>query len=151
VNRRSRSAPKAVLRSPDLDQAKSAVLNRLSSPDAQRGYRHAIDEFIDGTVPSRECRSDGASVDVSGEIKERGIDLMSPIWHVLDGHGCRRSLRLCWYDDPVTDAQAPKCGIGAIADLDDSRLRDTSARAAWRYYLNHTPDSYGIRTNSRSE
>lgn len=32
---------------PDLGQAKSAVLNSLSSPDAQRGYRHAIDEFIE--------------------------------------------------------------------------------------------------------
>lgn len=32
---------------PDLDQAKSAVLNTLSSTDAQRGYRHAIEEFID--------------------------------------------------------------------------------------------------------
>jgi site-specific recombinase XerD len=36
-----------VLRLPDLDQAKSAVLNSLSSRDAERGYRHAIDEFID--------------------------------------------------------------------------------------------------------
>ena len=32
---------------PDLDQAKSAVLNTLSSADAQHGYRHAIDEFIE--------------------------------------------------------------------------------------------------------
>lgn len=32
---------------PDLDQAKSAVLNSLSSTDAQRGYRHAIEEFIE--------------------------------------------------------------------------------------------------------
>ncbi len=39
--------PKTVLRLPDLDQAKSAVLNSLSSTDAQRGYRHAIDEFIE--------------------------------------------------------------------------------------------------------
>lgn len=39
--------PKAVLKLPDLDQAKSAVLNSLSSKDAQRGYRHAIDEFIE--------------------------------------------------------------------------------------------------------
>jgi hypothetical protein len=39
--------PKAVLRLPDLDLAKSAVLNSLSSPDAQRGYRHAIEEFIE--------------------------------------------------------------------------------------------------------
>jgi hypothetical protein len=32
---------------PDLDQAKSSVLNSLSSKDAQRGYRHAVDEFVD--------------------------------------------------------------------------------------------------------
>ena len=32
---------------PDLDQAKSAVLNSLTSADAQRGYRHAIDEFVE--------------------------------------------------------------------------------------------------------
>lgn len=42
-----RTTPKTVLRLPDLDQAKSAVLNSLSSTDAQRGYRHAMDEFID--------------------------------------------------------------------------------------------------------
>jgi hypothetical protein len=45
--KKRRPAPKAVLRLPDLDQAKSAVLNSLSSRDAQRGYRHAIDEFIE--------------------------------------------------------------------------------------------------------
>src|ERR1700704_5359694 len=38
---------KTVLRLPDLEIAKSAVLNSLSCPDAQRGYRHAIDEFVD--------------------------------------------------------------------------------------------------------
>ncbi len=42
-----RRVPKTVLRLPDLDQAKSAVLNSLSSIDAQRGYRHAIEEFIE--------------------------------------------------------------------------------------------------------
>ena len=31
---------------PDLDQAKVAVLNSLGSPESQRGYQHAIDEFI---------------------------------------------------------------------------------------------------------
>lgn len=30
---------------PDLDQARSAVLNSLPSKESQRGYRHAIDEF----------------------------------------------------------------------------------------------------------
>lgn len=44
--KRTRPKPKAVLRLPDLDQAKSAVLNSLTSVDAQRGYRHAIDEFV---------------------------------------------------------------------------------------------------------
>ena len=38
---------KTILRLPDLEVAKSAVLNSLSCPDAQRGYRHAIDEFVD--------------------------------------------------------------------------------------------------------
>jgi hypothetical protein len=45
-NAKGRSA-KSVLRIPDLEVAKSAVLNSLSCPDAQRGYRHAIDEFVD--------------------------------------------------------------------------------------------------------
>jgi site-specific recombinase XerD len=38
---------KTILRLPDLEVAKSAVLTSLSCPDAQRGYRHAIDEFVD--------------------------------------------------------------------------------------------------------
>jgi site-specific recombinase XerD len=42
-----RRTPKMVLRLPELDQAKSAVLNSLSSAEAQRGYRHAIDEFVE--------------------------------------------------------------------------------------------------------
>src|ERR1700750_1000886 len=45
--KKRRTAPKTVRRLPDLDQAKSAVLNSLSSVDAQRGYRHAIDEFVE--------------------------------------------------------------------------------------------------------
>src|SRR5215472_15110510 len=45
--RARRSTTKSVLRLPDLEQAKGAVLNSLTSPDAQRGYRHAIDEFVD--------------------------------------------------------------------------------------------------------
>ena len=40
------SKPKNTLRLPDLDQAKSAVLNSLPSKESQRGYRHAIEEFI---------------------------------------------------------------------------------------------------------
>jgi len=54
--KRGRPFPKTVLRLPDLDQAKSAVLNSLTSKDAQRGYRHAIEEFIECTAPSRDSR-----------------------------------------------------------------------------------------------
>jgi hypothetical protein len=36
TSKRTRPKPKAVLRLPDLDQAKSAVLNSLTSGDAQR-------------------------------------------------------------------------------------------------------------------
>lgn len=46
-SKRARSARKTVLRLPDLDHAKAAVLNSLTCSDAQRGYRHAIDEFVD--------------------------------------------------------------------------------------------------------
>jgi len=35
------------LRLPDLEHARSAVLSSLSNADAQRGYSHAIDEFVD--------------------------------------------------------------------------------------------------------
>jgi len=46
-SRRKRSSAKSVLRLPDLEHAKAAVLNSLNSTDAKRGYRHAIDEFVD--------------------------------------------------------------------------------------------------------
>ena len=46
-SRGRRNRTKSVLRLPDLELAKLAVLNSLTSPDAQRGYRNAIDEFVD--------------------------------------------------------------------------------------------------------
>ena len=46
-HRKERRGAKSILRLPDLEAAKSAVLNSLSCPDAQRGYRHAIDEFVE--------------------------------------------------------------------------------------------------------
>jgi site-specific recombinase XerD len=46
-SRINRKSAKTVLRLPDLEHAKAAVLNSLTSLDSQRGYRHAIDEFVD--------------------------------------------------------------------------------------------------------
>ncbi len=43
-NRRSKT--KAVLRLPDLELSKSAVLNSLTAPSSQESYGHAINEFI---------------------------------------------------------------------------------------------------------
>jgi hypothetical protein len=47
TSRRRRSKTRSVLRLLDLEHSKTAVLNSLTSQDAQRGYRHAIDEFVD--------------------------------------------------------------------------------------------------------
>src|SRR6266567_2566535 len=46
-SKRRRTSTKSILRLPDLEHAKAAVLNSLNSVDAKRGYRHAIDEFVD--------------------------------------------------------------------------------------------------------
>ena len=45
-NKRKRN-PKTVLKLPDLEQSKSAVLDSLTSQSSQRSYDHAIREFID--------------------------------------------------------------------------------------------------------
>src|SRR5262245_7871068 len=47
LEKRKFSRPKPKLGLPDLDQSKAAVLGSLRSPESQRGYRHAIDEFIE--------------------------------------------------------------------------------------------------------
>jgi site-specific recombinase XerD len=47
ISKRRRNSTKSILRLPDLEHAKAAVLNGLNSTDAKRGYRHAIDEFVD--------------------------------------------------------------------------------------------------------
>jgi hypothetical protein len=39
--------PKTVLKLPDLEQSKSAVLNSLTSSSSKRSYDHAIREFIE--------------------------------------------------------------------------------------------------------
>jgi hypothetical protein len=45
---RSRSRhTNSILRLPDLEHAKAAVLNSPDSADARRGYGHASDEFAD--------------------------------------------------------------------------------------------------------
>jgi len=45
--KRGATKPKVRLGLPDLDQSKAAVIGSLRSPESQRGYRHAINEFIE--------------------------------------------------------------------------------------------------------
>jgi len=45
-NKKKLGHPRRVLRLPDLDPAKTAVLNTLLSLDSQRAYRFAMDDFI---------------------------------------------------------------------------------------------------------
>ena len=46
TNRKRKTAPKRVLRLPDLDHAKRTVLSSLGSRDSARAYAYAIDDFI---------------------------------------------------------------------------------------------------------
>jgi hypothetical protein len=46
-NTKRKRTPKHVLKLPDLEQSKSAVLNSLASRSSQRTYDHAIREFIE--------------------------------------------------------------------------------------------------------
>ena len=43
---RRKKSPKRILALPDLEHAKTAVLNRLTSASGQRTYDHAIREFV---------------------------------------------------------------------------------------------------------
>jgi hypothetical protein len=58
---RRKKQPKRVLALPDLEQAKMAVLNSLTSASGQRTYDHAIREFVAWTVRSPASRSIGLS------------------------------------------------------------------------------------------
>ena len=46
-SRKKRKSPKRVPALPDLEQAKSAILNTLTSRSVQRTYDHAIGEFVE--------------------------------------------------------------------------------------------------------
>ena len=52
-----KKAPKRVLALPDLEHAKTAVLNSLTSASGQRTYEHAIREFVAWSALSLASRS----------------------------------------------------------------------------------------------
>ena len=76
--------PKTKLGLPDLDHSKSAVLDSLRSPESKRGYRHAIDEFIQWYC---------------SECQVLPSDVVAPDWHspkiATDGCGQSGVSRSC--------------------------------------------------------
>lgn len=46
TSKRSKAKAKTILRLPDLEQSKTAVLHSLAAASSQESYGHAIDEFI---------------------------------------------------------------------------------------------------------
>ena len=56
----AQTPPKPVLKLPDLEQSKLAVLNGLTSQSSRRSYEHAIREFVDRYEPSRGALVDQA-------------------------------------------------------------------------------------------
>jgi hypothetical protein len=76
TSKRTRPKPKAVLRLPDLDQAKSAVLNSLTSADAQRVTGTPLMNSWSGTAWSRGSRSAGPLCSAIEFISNREISLL---------------------------------------------------------------------------
>ena len=58
---RAKKPPKRVLALPDLEQAKAAVLNSLTSASGQRTYDDAITEFVAWYCSERGWRSTAPS------------------------------------------------------------------------------------------
>ena len=71
------SQPKTKLRLPDLGQSKAAVLGSLRSPESQRGYRHAIVEFIEWYCSEPSSLSIGVTCRAGGAVAYQGV-ILSP-------------------------------------------------------------------------
>ena len=69
-SRRRHSSTKSILRLPDLEHAKAAVLNMLNLADPKRGYRHANDEFVDWycSEPRLAFKNSGLTLSFSSRI-----------------------------------------------------------------------------------
>jgi hypothetical protein len=91
--KKRRVPPKTVLRLPDLVQAKSAVLNSLTSLDAQRGYRHAIDEFVEWYCSEPRLSFNRTAVSGTGSTSNHANRRRVPStcdWERCDGGRSRR-------------------------------------------------------------
>src|SRR6266704_2264384 len=64
-----RSRAKTILRLPDLEQSKNAVLNSLAAASSQESYGHAIDEFIGWYCSEPRLAFQQVSAVLSGRLR----------------------------------------------------------------------------------
>lgn len=105
-----------MLRLPDLDQAKSAVLNSLTSADAQRGYRHAIDEFVEWYTGAQTIGvslfslADRKCIPLLPDLNTLVVHFSSDNKYILyigASHGETTIYRVPWHDGKVTGPPQP--------------------------------------------
>jgi integrase len=117
TSRRSRSSTRSVLRLLDLEHSKTAVLNNLTSQDAQRGYRHAIDEFVDWY-----CSEPRLAFNRIVVLRYRTLDHLQQReehWAIVDLMGKRGHVRTV----PVPEWVKSELGVWlAAAGIDRGRL-----------------------------
>lgn len=108
-SRRERGTPaplKQLLRLHDMDLAKSAVLNSLSSPHAQRGYTHAIEEFIEWYCS--EPRLSFSKPSFSGIVSTWSVDF----WHPAQSICALGRYAVSLARPPIGGAAKPRSSAG---------------------------------------
>src|SRR6516165_6954909 len=97
---KGKRAPKTVLKLPDLEQSKSAVLNSLTSPSSQRSYDHAIREFINWY-----CSEPRLAFNKTVVTRYRISPIVCfPLLHRNSEYSCKRVIRL--QQEPLRKAGA---------------------------------------------
>src|ERR1700730_757957 len=117
-SRKKRKQPKTVLRLPDLEVARTSVLQSLSSPDSQRGYRHAIDEFVDWYCSEPRLAFNKTVVVRYRSFLESGLSLRARTGRVI-GPGI--TAKAVWH---VVKQAARAAGISKLAPHDLRRYAE---------------------------
>lgn len=95
---RKKKTPKRVLALPDLEQAKSTVLNSLSSASGQRTYDHAIDEFVRRYCSEPRLALTGPSFCATASIWNSASTRRQPstsVWSPCVASPTRPPMRVC--------------------------------------------------------
>jgi len=126
--------PKTVLKLPDLEQSKSAVLNSLTSASLKRSYDHAICEFIDWY-----CSEPRLAFKTYQPRTRRSAPRLGPMWK-------RRGKRTDCTMQPTKQQSADSANRGSRAEAkritraqgSDMRNHSTCSRVNERVFW-HTP------------